>query len=177
METVREHFASSNWAPHSGIKDHLITFRDPDNIQLEFLWQKPSAEAYLPRRPCHLRAIPSGTPPVRHGQFFQRFLSGMDQDRWSSLDRCNHPGSHLGRGVAVAGSHGCSPELFLVRPQLNDAWDLWILLEIDFPETLGGPTWTPGHECWVSGLRVLCSRTAFCAFSRWAWVPAVVSPG
>jgi hypothetical protein len=29
--------------PHSGIKDHLITFRDPDNNQLEFFWQKPSA--------------------------------------------------------------------------------------------------------------------------------------
>jgi glyoxylase I family protein len=27
---------------HSGIKDHLITFRDPDNIQLEFFWPKPS---------------------------------------------------------------------------------------------------------------------------------------
>ena len=28
---------------HSGIKDHLITFRDPDNIQLEFFWPKPSS--------------------------------------------------------------------------------------------------------------------------------------
>jgi glyoxylase I family protein len=28
---------------HSGIKDHLITFRDPDNIQLEFFWPKPTA--------------------------------------------------------------------------------------------------------------------------------------
>ena len=28
-----------------------------------------------------------------------------------------------------------------------------------------------------SGLRVLCSRTAVCALPRWAWVPAVVSPG
>jgi glyoxylase I family protein len=27
---------------HSGIKDHLVTFRDPDNIQLEFFWPKPS---------------------------------------------------------------------------------------------------------------------------------------
>ena len=37
--------------------------------------------------------------------------------------------------------------------------------------------WTPGPQCWVSGPRVLCSRTAFfCALSRWAWVLAVVSP-
>jgi catechol-2,3-dioxygenase len=28
---------------HSGIKDHLVTFRDPDNIQLEFFWPKPSS--------------------------------------------------------------------------------------------------------------------------------------
>jgi glyoxylase I family protein len=28
---------------HSGIKDHLITFRDPDNIQLELFWPKPSS--------------------------------------------------------------------------------------------------------------------------------------
>jgi glyoxylase I family protein len=28
---------------HSGIKDHLITFRDPDNIQLEFFWPKPTS--------------------------------------------------------------------------------------------------------------------------------------
>jgi hypothetical protein len=37
--------------------------------------------------------------------------------------------------------------------------------------------WTPGPQCWDTGLRVLCSRTAFfCALSRWAWVLAVVSP-
>jgi hypothetical protein len=30
--------------------------------------------------------------------------------------------------------------VFLLRPQLNDAWDLRIFLEEDFQETLGGPT-------------------------------------
>jgi hypothetical protein len=30
--------------------------------------------------------------------------------------------------------------VFLLRPQLNDAWDSWIFLEVDFQETLGCPT-------------------------------------
>jgi hypothetical protein len=30
--------------------------------------------------------------------------------------------------------------VFLLRPQLNDAWDLRIFLEVDFQETLGCPT-------------------------------------
>jgi hypothetical protein len=30
--------------------------------------------------------------------------------------------------------------VFLLRPQLNDAWGLRIFLEIDFQETLGCPT-------------------------------------
>jgi hypothetical protein len=62
METVRENFASSNWASdweqrltelgiaHSGIKDHLVTFRDPDNIQREFFWAKANLVASPPRR-------------------------------------------------------------------------------------------------------------------------------
>jgi len=29
-------------------------------------------------------------------------------------------------------------------------------------------------QFWVSGFRVLCSRTAFCALSRWAWCPPCV---
>ena len=37
---------------------------------------------------------------------------------------------------------------------------------------------TPGCQFWLSGLRVLCSRTAFsCALSRWAWGPPWCPPG
>jgi hypothetical protein len=35
---------------HSGIKDHLVTFRDPDNIQREFFWAKANLVASPPRR-------------------------------------------------------------------------------------------------------------------------------
>jgi uridine kinase len=33
--------------------------------------------------------------------------------------------------------------VFVLRPQLNDAWDLRIFLEVDFQETLGCPTLDP----------------------------------
>jgi glyoxylase I family protein len=42
LEQWQERLTSLGIA-HSGIKDHLITFRDPDNIQLEFFWPKPSS--------------------------------------------------------------------------------------------------------------------------------------
>jgi hypothetical protein len=31
-------------------------------------------------------------------------------------------------------------DLFLLRPQLNGAWDLRVFLEVDLQETLGCPT-------------------------------------
>jgi hypothetical protein len=42
LEQWQERLTSLGIA-HSGIKDHLITFRDRDNIQLEFFWPKPSS--------------------------------------------------------------------------------------------------------------------------------------
>ena len=56
--------------------------------------------------------------------------------------------------------------------------NLPIFLEATSRRRSDVPRWTPGHEFWVSGLRVLCSRTAFCALRPFPMglVPAVVSP-
>ena len=86
---------------------------------------------------------------------FQRVFGGVDHDCQPALDHRDHPGSHFGRGVAVLAANGGSrggvgvapPDavpvfdgVFLLGPQLNDSWDLQILLQVDFQETLGCPT-------------------------------------
>lgn len=57
--------------------------------------------------------------------------------------------------------------------------NLRIFLEATSRRRSDVPRWNPGHEFWVSGLRVLCSRTAFCALRpfRWAWCPPWCPPG
>jgi hypothetical protein len=44
--------------------------------------------------------------------------------------------------------------VFLLRPQLNDAWDLRIFpLRSTSRRRSDVPRWTPGHQFWVSGFR------------------------
>jgi uridine kinase len=59
------------------------------------------------------------------------------------------------RTEQAARSRCCSPQtdavpvfdgVFLLRPKLNGAWDLRILLEVDFQETLGYPTFDAMKE-------------------------------
>ena len=68
--------------------------------------------------------------------------------------------------------------VFLLRPELNDAWDLRTFLEVDFQETLGCPT----LDSWTSirGLRAQGAMLPHGLFLRplpLGLVPAVVSPG
>ena len=68
--------------------------------------------------------------------------------------------------------------VFLLRPQLNDAWDLRIFLEVDFQETLGCPTFDSRTS--IRGLRAQGAMLPHGFFLRplpLGLVPAVVSPG
>ena len=72
--------------------------------------------------------------------------------------------------------------VFLLRPELNDAWDLRTFLEVDFQETLGCPMldyWTS-----IRGLRAQgamlphgLSHGLFLRPLPLGLVPAVVFPG
>jgi hypothetical protein len=60
--------------------------------------------------------------------------------------------------------------VFLLRPQLNDAWGLRIFLEVDFQETLGCPTLDSRTS--MLGLRAkgaMLPHGPLCALSRMAW--------
>jgi hypothetical protein len=68
--------------------------------------------------------------------------------------------------------------VLLLRPQLNDAWDLRIFLEGDFQETLGCPKLD--SRTWILGLQAqgaMLPHVFFCAFSRWDWCPPWCPPG
>jgi len=68
---------------HSGIKDHLVTFRDPDNIQREFFWAKANFVASPPRRLRRLaneaRVALDGPHPSRE---LVPPLPGVRQHEW-----------------------------------------------------------------------------------------------
>ena len=153
---------------------HALT--DPGRLRRRA--RMPTACSLKPRRRCRRRPGSAG-PPCR---------PPPGQDKAEHVSRCPSsprwwcaPGSHLGRGVALVGAHGGSrgavaarsPDavpvfdgVFLLRPQLNDAWDLRIFLEVDFQETLGCPRWTPGHQFWVSGFRCYAPARPSAPFAR-----------
>src|SRR5215218_2539865 len=159
-----------HWCWTVSLPSTALTCRTPWSTSTAAAGWPPKSCRHRPGRPppgsASWTPTPSGTHPGTSGPAPAVWSASTQPSLNRSGAHSRRPGSpapHLSRGgSAPAGARTFHPVTtsHTVRPsaQLTRHGHSY-------------PSQLPGHEFWTSELRVLCSRTPFCALSRWAWCP------